>query len=202
MDRIKTDRRVRATKLSLRTALLSMLRELPLEKITVSALCQRAAVGRGTFYTHYRDCADLLGQIEGELYAQLRELLEQYRSNSPAMRETLVRIVECIGKNADLCSVLLSENGDRRFVSRVLDLACSELPSGAPVSTADSRVDKSDARVSTADSRTDPVNARYEIRFVVCGAVGVIRAWIASGLREEPARIAGLLWRLSRAESR
>ena len=195
MDRIKTDRRVRATKLSLRTALLSMLRELPLEKITVSALCQRAAVGRGTFYTHYRDCADLLGQIEGELYAQLRELLEQYRSNSPAMRETLVRIVECIGKNADLCSVLLSENGDRRFVSRVLDLACSELPSGAPVSTAD-------ARVSTADSRTDPVNARYEIRFVVCGAVGVIRAWIASGLREEPARIAGLLWRLSRAESR
>ena len=188
MDRIKTDRRVRATKLSLRTALLSMLRELPLEKITVSALCQRAAVGRGTFYTHYRDCADLLGQIEGELYAQLRELLEQYRSNSPAMRETLVRIVECIGKNADLCSVLLSENGDRRFVSRVLDLACSELPSGAPV--------------STADSRTDPVNARYEIRFVVCGAVGVIRAWIASGLREEPARIAGLLWRLSRAESR
>ncbi|MGN1073595.1 MAG: TetR-like C-terminal domain-containing protein, partial [Eubacteriales bacterium] len=57
-------------------------------------------------------------------------------------------------------------------------------------------------RVSTADARADPVNARYEIRFVVCGAVGVIRAWIASGLREEPARIAGLLWRLSRAESR
>ena len=186
MEKVKTDRRVRATKLSLRTALLSMLRELPLEKITVSALCQRAAVGRGTFYTHYRDCADLLGQLESELYAQLRELLEQYRACSPAMRETLVRIVECIGKNADLCSILFSENGDRRFVSRVLDLACSALPSGF-------HAEKSGA---------DPVSARYELRYVVCGAVGVIRSWIASGLREEPARIAGLLWRLSRAESR
>ncbi|MEA4823629.1 MAG: TetR/AcrR family transcriptional regulator [Clostridiaceae bacterium] len=177
LDGEKTDRRVRFTKLSLRTALLSMLRERPIEKITVSALCDRADVGRGTFYMHYRDCFDLLEQIEGELYEQIRVLLSRQLVTSPAMRDTLVLIIDCIAKNVDLCAVIFTEHGDMRFLKRVLDLAYGEFPA------------------KTAD-------ARYELLFAVNGAVGVIREWVAGGLRETPARIADLIWRLSRGDLR
>jgi len=55
----KTDRRVRRTRDVLGDALVELMHVKPFHAITVQNVLDRAAVGRSTFYTHYRDKNDL-----------------------------------------------------------------------------------------------------------------------------------------------
>ena len=54
------DRRVQRTRQRLTQALVTLCREKPYGDIRMKELLERAAVGRATFYAHYRDKEDLL----------------------------------------------------------------------------------------------------------------------------------------------
>ena len=56
-----------ATKQHIREALIQLLLEEKFETISVSKLCQRAGINRGTFYLHYLDKYDLLEKIEDNI---------------------------------------------------------------------------------------------------------------------------------------
>ena len=43
-------------------ALISLLKKKPFEYITISELCEKAEVNRSTFYLHYENTYDLLGE--------------------------------------------------------------------------------------------------------------------------------------------
>ena len=64
---MKTDARVKYTKMVLKKALLELMQHKPVNKITVKEICERAELNRATFYAHYSDCFDLLESIEEEL---------------------------------------------------------------------------------------------------------------------------------------
>jgi AcrR family transcriptional regulator len=63
----RTDRRVQRTHLALREALLVLLCEREWDAIDVQALCQRADIGRSTFYTHFQNKEELLVSGLGDL---------------------------------------------------------------------------------------------------------------------------------------
>lgn len=65
------DRRVRRTREALRDALLSLLTEVGWDHIDVATLCERADVGRSTFYLHYADKTALLRGAFDDLQAHL-----------------------------------------------------------------------------------------------------------------------------------
>ena len=68
------DKRVSRTKSALRIALLELMVEHGYERLSVQQILDRAAVGRATFYLHYRSKEDLLrGSFD-----QLREGLAQH----------------------------------------------------------------------------------------------------------------------------
>lgn len=50
---MSVDLRIIKTKERLHESLIALLKEMPLEKIKISVLCQRAQINRGTFYLHY-----------------------------------------------------------------------------------------------------------------------------------------------------
>ncbi len=54
------DRRTQRTRQTLSSALIALIQEKRYEVITVQDICDRANVGRSTFYTHYQDKDDLL----------------------------------------------------------------------------------------------------------------------------------------------
>jgi AcrR family transcriptional regulator len=58
-QRRQPDLRVRRTRGRLSNALVALMQEKPINKITVQEVLDRAAVGRSTFYLHYRDKDDL-----------------------------------------------------------------------------------------------------------------------------------------------
>lgn len=62
-----SDQRVRLTKMLLRRALTELLKQKPVQSISVKELCEKAGIHRGTFYAHYTDIFDLLAQVEEEM---------------------------------------------------------------------------------------------------------------------------------------
>ncbi len=68
----KDDRRVQRTRRSLREALIALIVERGWEGFSVQDVCERADVGRSTFYTHFGDKEDLVGGSLEDLGAGLR----------------------------------------------------------------------------------------------------------------------------------
>ena len=60
---MEENRRVRMTKRLLQDALLELLEEKSLEKITVTQVCSKADVNRSTFYAYYQDVGELLSEL-------------------------------------------------------------------------------------------------------------------------------------------
>ena len=67
------DARVRYTKMVIKDAFISLLKEKPLNKITVKEICGLAEINRATFYKHYCDPFDLLEKMEQEILSNLRQ---------------------------------------------------------------------------------------------------------------------------------
>jgi AcrR family transcriptional regulator len=85
-SRRKTDERARRTCERLGNALITLIVEKPVDKVTVQDVLDRASVGRSTFYLHYRDKNDLLlSQLEKFLEMMSTALsLRQERSRRVA----------------------------------------------------------------------------------------------------------------------
>ncbi len=74
------DRRIERTRRSLHQALLELIRTRGWDAITVQDICERANVGRSTFYVHFADKEELL--VSG--FSRLREHLRQAVAVDPA----------------------------------------------------------------------------------------------------------------------
>ena len=71
------DHRTRVTRMMIRKAFTSLLQQKPIQSISVKELCTVAGISRGTFYSHYTDIYDLMGQMEDELMEEVEEDLER-----------------------------------------------------------------------------------------------------------------------------
>ena len=119
---MKSDRRVTYTKMVLKKSLLEIIHEKPVSRITVKEVCERADINRATFYSHFTDVNDMLGQIENELYETIKHTLDRgWSANNLA--ELLTGVCTEIKLNEDVCKAVLSDNGDKDFLNRALFVA-------------------------------------------------------------------------------
>ena len=101
-------RRTQYTRRALRDALIELLADKPLARITVRELCERADVNRSTFYAHYPDLDSLLRDIEEDtidwVNGTLQQLLERpdprqrrprHRNTSAGTSPTIAAICVC-----------------------------------------------------------------------------------------------------------
>lgn len=79
----KEDRRTVYTKKIIRESLYELMEEKPLNKISVTQICEKADVNRSTFYSYYTDIYDLHQKIIKEFFElqhgivkEIREILE------------------------------------------------------------------------------------------------------------------------------
>lgn len=119
---MKTDARVKYTKMVLKKALLELMQHKPVNKITVKEICERAELNRATFYAHYSDCFDLLESIEEELFGQFERSMQSYtRSFDIAgLVGGLYRIVQ---ENEAVCRVLLFGRRSTELIHRMIAYA-------------------------------------------------------------------------------
>jgi AcrR family transcriptional regulator len=80
MTEAKEDRRVQRTRLTLRSAMVSLIREKGFEALTVQDIIDRANVGRSTFYSHFKSKEDLLTGSVAMMRSTLRRIQRQATS--------------------------------------------------------------------------------------------------------------------------
>ena len=73
---MKTDARVKYTRMVIQQTFLELLQKKPISKITVTEICEIAGINRATFYKHYMDPYDLLEQFENEAIQGLLSMME------------------------------------------------------------------------------------------------------------------------------
>lgn len=83
------DRRVARTRYLLEQALLSLIKENSFDSISVQDIIDRANIGRATFYLHYDNKEDLLGQGFSGLREELREHQKAVRQQGGKFDERL-----------------------------------------------------------------------------------------------------------------
>ena len=115
MRHTANDHRTRVTKLLIRRAFLDLLGQKPIQSITVKELCAQAGINRGTFYSHYTDIYDLLGQMEAGFQKELEGLLSGQEGDPVKVTTSIYQFLK---DNADFCAVTLGEHGDKAFAAR------------------------------------------------------------------------------------
>ena len=76
------DQRVRVTRMLIRRSFLELLKQKPIQNISVREICEDAGINRGTFYSHYTDIYDLLHKIEEEMLRDFESALSPLLSDT------------------------------------------------------------------------------------------------------------------------
>lgn len=105
------DTRVQYTKSVMHQALLDIMEEKPIAKITVKELMERAGLNRGTFYLHYTQPSDVLEEIEDEfMEGQAALFTSTWQEGS--YQEVMASLFSWIVENQKLAKILMGKNGD------------------------------------------------------------------------------------------
>lgn len=182
MQKKKTDRRVKYTKMVIKNSFVKFLKEKPISKITVKEICDDADINRATFYAHYQDQYDLLRQIENEIIYDINQYLKGYdfKANKLFPVEMIRKILDYVDENAELFDLFLNMNGDLKFQQEVIKYI--GIQHFIPM---------------FGNNYIDKENAQYIYHFLACGAVGVIQMWLKDGRKKTTQEIAELILKIS-----
>lgn len=157
----KENRRVRITRKIFQDALVELMEEQPLEKITVTDVCQRADMNRSTFYSHYRDVTQLLDEVETEVIDQLPMKMEEGEIfSSEVYLRQLEAFFRYVQANARLFHTLIVQSEGSGFYHRLVNEVLNVTMGGA------------------AGERS--LKDQYAFSYCVNGVVGILKDWIGS----------------------
>lgn len=169
MAGVKGNRRVLYTKKVIKESLIELLQTKEIHEVTVTDICKKADINRGTFYSHYKDAFDLLQSMEDELFDQILKYIQEVpikEYNSVL----LLNVLKLIKENKDLCKVLFCNQRDGSILSRILVIA--------------SQIDI--RKIFDNSSLIDDTLANYYMRYSVGGCLSIIETWLENDLPESP----------------
>lgn len=172
---MKTDARVRYTRMVIRQNFFQLLKEKPVSKITVKEICERCEINRATFYKHYQDTFDLLEKIEEEMLSYLQDTLTQknYKNIKALYTDVLIQLKE----NREQYESICSSNGDVSFSGRVF-LTC---------------YNQAFPLVVSHFSYLSGIQQNMLYYFISQGSGGSIQYWMENGMQEPPEEIASFI---------
>lgn len=163
------DYRTRITRMLIRKAFMELLRQKPIQSISIKELCTLAGINRGTFYSHYTDIYDLLRQIEEEMLAEFEKALApllETQGHSCRPVDISTGIFQCLKDNSDLCTVTLGDYGDKAFALRLLNMGR----------------EKCMASYLKYFKNASPQLIEYYYAFVSSGCIGLLQKWLDEGM--------------------
>ena len=176
------DYRVRVTQKLIREAFTGLLKQKPIQSISIKELCELAGINRGTFYAHYRDIYDLRGKIEDEMYRDVLDALKPLLDEGAGATqlEITTGVFQWMRDNRDMCEVILGEYGDRRFLWKMLEvgrMVCEE----------------SYRRMFEKASQE---RIAWFYAYTSWGCIGLLRRWLREGMETPASEVAGIAERL------
>lgn len=161
------DRRIKRTKMLLQNALVDLMLEKAVGKISVKELTQKADVNRSTFYLHYLDIYDMLEQMENEFVETIQGFFHDFFTPLPtSMPLTLfVNISEWLEQDKEYYVKLLRGSASGHIFEEL-----------------ESRIrDEFLTLLYLIFLDEESLDLRTRVNFTVSGTVGVLRMWVMEG---------------------
>lgn len=168
------NQRVRLSKKMLKDALLDLLQEKSLSKISVLEICETAQINRTTFYKYYGSQLDLLGDIETDFLSQMDDQIALVLNESP---NAVVAVLGSLYDKRRVFCTLVNAVPGQRFASHFF-----ELPSISAVFESLAEVD--------GFSRQ---HEKYIREFVCQGTFAVLCEWLGKENPDPVSEIAEVL---------
>ena len=119
---MRTDARVRYTKMVIRKALIeSIKRKENIDSVTVTEVCNIADINRATFYKHYKDCKAALAEYEDAEVQEFKNILEN--SENVFSRDLMEKVIDLCDKYADINKICVNGYTDGRLKDKMLEVA-------------------------------------------------------------------------------
>jgi len=151
------------------------LKDTPLNKITVTAICEKAKINRSTFYRYYSDPFELMELIEKDLILSFESYVQDLKNkNIEFAMETMINAVK---QDKELYLILVSENADSLFVNRIISKSYSLFQEDLEKRFLHLSKDK----------------CRWLYTFIAHGCINVIIDWIDGGMKEDTKELAAFL---------
>ena len=159
------------TKRALEASLKNLLREKPLEKITINDITEDCGISRMTFYYHFKDIYDL---IEWSCDEDAHRLLKG-RESYDTWQQGYLRIFQAVRENQTFF-LNIYRSLSRELVENYLYKLTHELLMGV--------VEEKAAGLSVR-----PEDKAFLANFYKYAFVGLMLDWIRQGMSEDPAKI-------------
>ena len=172
---MQTDLRTRYTRQVITDAFLQLLRQKPVERITVKEVCALAQINRSTFYRQYKDCFDLMEQLEQRGLELLEELLQATQAQGTAA--TMTSLLCALRDNDSLLGIMARQNQDERFLYAMVGRCFRYM-----------NTRQENMAIAANETQQNMRNA-----FLAAGVGGIIQYWLRSGMQTEPGRVAAVI---------
>ncbi len=114
---LKEDRRIRKTKTAIHNALINLLQDNSIDRITIKSLTEEADIHRATFYVHYQDIYELYEEIQNNTIHDLSSLLLENINHSN--QELFTILINYVWDNKNICHMCYGPSFDPHFLNRV-----------------------------------------------------------------------------------
>lgn len=161
---MKNDARIRYTKMVIKDSFFQLLKQKPVEKITVKEICEMAQINRATFYRYYENQYDLLSVIENDMFQNIQDTIKEQTAD---LNSLIKEILNSLYKNKDEWILLMGNHADPRIVSKIYSFCYSHFERWY---------------------QTEEQKMRY--RFIVYGFSGLVDYWIKNCMQESPDKMA------------
>ena len=171
------DRRTLKTQKAIRDAFLTLASKKSITKITVVEISHLANLGRGTFYSHYKDIYDLYEHIESDFYLEIEQLFDQSYSgdDSDDLMFLTSQLTEFIEVNKAVFLLFIGLENSGRTMHKLKDIINKKM----------------------TWKKSDLYSSDYfavKTKFIISGVIGVLEEWLLNRLELSKKQISETLY--------
>ncbi|MFD2117138.1 TetR-like C-terminal domain-containing protein [Paenibacillus yanchengensis] len=182
MAGIKNNRRTVLTKESIKNSFLQLLATKALSQITVTEICHRADINRGTFYLHYKDVYHLFDVLREEMVDELREKVV-VKQDLCSEKGAVLQLLQIIYERKTIYQAMMQQSKESNLLTGIFK---------------EFRTIFFQRIKADLGERTIPVTASdYYFTYMIYGCTGIINEWLKSEQQASPEQISQIITELS-----
>lgn len=164
------NQRTRLSKRLLKEAVIELLQEKPLSKISIKSICDLAEVNRTTFYKYYQTERELIEEIENET-------IEYFKGLVTTVGDSLEAYLDYFRDNPKLAKAITNGNANFNFIERLF-----ELP----------EIQQQIQRFA----KKNIANTERRYAFILTGSYTLIRQWVEADFDISSKELSDLLYEM------
>lgn len=163
----KVDRRVIKTQKAIREALLSLMEEKSLDRITMKEIAERADVDRKTVYNYYSGIHEIHESLENELISQFETVMAEIRCGIDEPYLLFAGMTRVLQENMELYDRIVAMKHNQHLINKIIQFLKEKVHKAL------------EARANVPEEKKEMIAT-----YLTMGIVAVYYQWFSSGKKQ------------------